>query len=167
MHSRSGFQHAVWLIQVLFDIDVFLVKWTAIHIIMKKTNNPASVTISTATAEAICKLLYSENGGVDMSPIIDDLGGDIKTKLNVGLVMKNLKPEVDETPRMYSRLSPRYRYRFVRYEMLTDRVFYSRDYRCDDGSWSEDNSRPETMSLDEWENRDIWVDPDLEEAKAE
>ena len=102
-----------------------------------------------------------------MSPIIDDLGGDIKTKLNVGLVMKNLKPEVDETPRMYSKTMPKYRYRFVRYEMLTDRVFYAREYRCDDGSWSEDCSRPETMSLNEWENRDIWTDPDLEEAKVE
>lgn len=134
---------------------------------MKKTNNSASVTISTATAEAICGLLYSENGGIDMSPIIDDLGGDIKTKLNVGLVMKRLKPAVDEAPRMYSKTMPRYRYRFVRYEMLTDRVFYVREYRCDDGSWSEDGSRPDSMSLAEWENRDVWVDPDLEEAKEE
>lgn len=124
---------------------------------MKKTNNSASVVISTATAEAICKLLYSEKGGVPMDPIIEDLGGSIQTKLNVGLLMKGLKPEVDETPRVYSKNSPSYRYRFMRYEMLTDRVFYVTEYRNDDGTWPDGSHKhPETMSLQEWENRETW-----------
>ena len=138
---------------------IILVKWTAIHIIMKKTNKPASVTISSATAEAICKFLYSENGGIPMDPIIEDLGGSIQTKLNVGLLMKGLKPEVDESPRMYSHGHPKYRYRFIRYEMLTDRVFYVTEYRNDDGTWPDGSHKyPETMSLQDWENRETWFD---------
>ena len=60
------------------------------------------VEILPQTAEAICKLLYTKDG-VDLSPIINDLGGEdnIVVKLNVGLVMKGYKPEFDMTPRRY------------------------------------------------------------------
>ena len=125
----------------------------------KTTNNSASVVISTATAEAICKLLYSERVGVPMDPIIEDLGGSIQVKLNVGLIMKGLKPEVDKSPRVYGYGDPDYRHRFVRYEMLTDRVFYVAEYRNSDGTWSDcAQEHPETMSLQEWEDKDTWYD---------
>lgn len=132
-----------------------LVKWTAIHIIMKKTNNPASVLISSATAEAICKLLYSENGGVDMSPIVEDLGGTIVHKLNVGLLMKGLKPEVDTRMRVYYRDDSGYRCVFVNYSLLLDRVNYVIQRRCSDGSWNENWSN-NNCSLAEWEDKEIW-----------
>lgn len=126
---------------------------------MKKTTNNSAITISSATAEAICKLLYSERGGVPMDPIIEDLGGSIQVKLNVGLLMKKLRPEVDNSPRMYGYGDPNYRYRFIRYEMLTDRVFYVAEYRNSDGTWSDcDQEHPGTMSLQEWESRDTWFD---------
>ena len=163
-HSRSGFQYADWLIQVLIEIVTILVKWTAIHFIMKKTNNPASVVISSVTAEAICKLLYSENGGVDMSPIVEDLGGTIVHKLNVGLLMKGLKPEVDTRTRMYYRDDSGYRCVFVNYSLLLDRVNYVIQRRCSDGSWNESWSN-NNCSLAEWEDKEIWEEPTPENSE--
>lgn len=60
------------------------------------------VEILPQTAEAICNLLYTKDG-VDLSPIIKDLGGEdnIVVRLNVGLVMKGYKPEFDMSPRRY------------------------------------------------------------------
>lgn len=125
---------------------------------MKKTNNPASVTISSATAEAICNLLYSENGGVDVSPIVEDLGGTIVHKLNVGLLMKGFKPEVDTRMRMYRQKDSGYRCVFVNYSFLLDRVDYNIQYRCSDGTWNE-NWSTGNCSLTEWEEREIWKEP--------
>lgn len=125
---------------------------------MKKTNNPATVTISNATAEAICALLYLENGGVDMSPIIDDLGGTIVHKLNVGLLMKGLKPKVDTRMRMRHHNDSRYRFVFVNYSFLLDKVDYDIQYRRDNGIWDENWSKG-VCSLSEWENMDIWEEP--------
>lgn len=125
---------------------------------MAKTNNPATVTISTATAEAICGLLYSEDKGVDMSPIIDDLGGTIVHKLNVGLLMKGLKPKVDTHMRMRHNSDYRYRLDFVNYSFLLDKVDYDIQYRRDDGTWNEKWSNG-SCSLAEWENMNIWVEP--------
>ena len=124
---------------------------------MKKTNNSASVTISSATAEAICGLLYSENGGIDMSPIIDDLGGTIVHKLNVGLLMKGLKPKVNTNMRMRITDS-RYRLVFVNYSFLLDKVDYDIQHRRDDGTWNE-NWSSGSCSLSEWENMDVWEEP--------
>lgn len=125
---------------------------------MKKTNNPATVVISNATAEAICDLLYSENGGVDMSPIIDDLGGTIVHKLNVGLLMKGLKPEADTRMRMRHHSDSRYRLAFVNYSFLLDKVDYDIQYRRDDGTWNEKWSNG-SCSLSEWDDMDIWEEP--------
>lgn len=130
---------------------------------MKKTNNPATVTISTATAEAICGLLYSENGGVDMSPIIDDLGGTIVHKLNVGLLMKGLKPKVDTRMRAHCK-DPRYRSVFVNYSFLLDRVDYKIQCRKDNGEW-QDNWHNGSCSLSEWEDMDIWEEPTPESSE--
>lgn len=131
---------------------------------MKKTNNPATVTISTATAEAICGLLYSENGGVDMSPIIDDLGGTIVHKLNMGLLMKGLKPKVDTRMRMHCK-DARYRSVFVNYSFLLDRVDYEIQYRKDNGEWR-DNWSNGHCSLLEWEQLEIWEEPTPENSEG-
>lgn len=131
---------------------------------MKKTNNSASVVISTATAEAICELLYSENGGIDMSPIIDDLGGTIVHKLNVGLLMKGLKPKVDTHMRMHHHSDSRYRLAFVNYSFLLDKVDYDIQYRRDDGTWNEKWSNG-NCPLSEWEDMDIWEEPTSENSK--
>ncbi len=132
---------------------------------MKKTNNPATVSIPTATAEAICGLLYSENGGVDMSPIVDDLGGTIVQKLNVGLLMKGLKPEVDTRMRTHHHRDSRYRCVFVNYSFLLDKVGYDIQYRRDDGTWNEKWSSGNCCPLAEWENLDIWEEPTLENSE--
>lgn len=131
---------------------------------MKKTNNPASVTISSATAEAICKLLYSENGGVDMSPIVEDLGGTIVHKLNVGLLMKGFKPKVDTRMKMYRQKDSGYRCVFVNYSFLLDRVDYNIQCRYSDGTWNE-NWSTGYCSLTEWEEREIWEEPTPENSE--
>lgn len=131
---------------------------------MKKTNKPASVTISSATAEAICKLLYSENGGVDMSPIVEDLGGTVVHKLNVGLLMKGLKPKADTRMRMYHRNDSGYRCVFVNYSFLLDRVDYDIHCRRGDGSWNE-NWSTGNCSLADWEEKEIWEEPTPENSE--
>lgn len=131
---------------------------------MAKTNNPATVTISTATAEAICGLLYSEDKGVDMSPIIDDLGGTIVHKLNVGLLMKGLKPKVDTRMRKYHRNDSEYRCVFVSYSFLLDRVDYDIQYRRNDGSWNE-NWSTGNCPLAAWEEKEIWEEPTPESSE--
>ena len=124
----------------------------------KKTNNPATVTISAATAEAICNLLYSESGGVDMSRIIDDLGGGVVNKLNVGLVMKGMKPNVNESPRVHDKYDPTYRKVLVNYSLINNRVDYRIDHLRADGIWYEGYSTGK-CTAEEWESYDIWEDP--------
>lgn len=124
----------------------------------KTTNNPATVMISAATAEAICNLLYSENGGVDMSRIIDDLGGGVVNKLNVGLVMKGMKPKINESPREYDKYDPTYRRVLVNYSLINNKVDYRVDHLRSDGTWYEGYSTGK-CTLEEWESYDIWEDP--------
>ena len=48
-HSRSGFQYADWLIQVLIEIVIILVKWTAILYDMKNMNNNSAMGLDIVT----------------------------------------------------------------------------------------------------------------------
>ena len=48
-HSRSGFQYADWLIQVLIEMIIILVKWTAILYVMKKMNDNSAMGLDIVT----------------------------------------------------------------------------------------------------------------------
>ena len=48
-HSRSGFQYADWLIQVLIEMVIILVKWTAILYAMKNMNNNSAMDLDIVT----------------------------------------------------------------------------------------------------------------------
>lgn len=48
-HSRSGFQYADWLIQVLIEMITILVKWTAILYAMKNMNNNSAMGLDIVT----------------------------------------------------------------------------------------------------------------------
>lgn len=56
---------------------------------MKKVKQEA-VVINPAVADALSNLLFSSEGGVDMTPIIQDLGNSVQDKLTVGLLMKGM-----------------------------------------------------------------------------
>lgn len=47
--SRSGFQYADWLIQVLIEVIIILVKWTAILYIMRRRNNDFAMGLEIVT----------------------------------------------------------------------------------------------------------------------
>lgn len=143
---------------------VILVTWTAILYTMKNNTNNSAIVISPATADAICKLLYSQHGGVPMDAVIEDLGGSTQTKLNLGLILRGLKPEVDQAPRVSERDDQSCK-TFVRYEMLTDRVFYTHDKLTVNGLQTDywrrvTEKAPLTMPLAEWLSLDVWTAPE-------
>lgn len=59
-------------------------------------NNMATmVEIPATTLNALKGLLFNSENGVDLSGIINDLGGDDLTAINVALAFKKLVPEID------------------------------------------------------------------------
>ena len=53
------------------------------------------VEIPAITLNALKGLLFNSENGVDLSGIINDLGGDDLTAINVALAFKKLVPEID------------------------------------------------------------------------
>ena len=80
---------------------------------MKKQNQNYT-TIPTMTLSALKSMLFSTDGSINLINIIEDLGGDDLTAINVALVHKGIKPQVDET----SRWSWEYGNRFARYDLV-------------------------------------------------
>ena len=63
------------------------------------------VQIPEPTLKALKRLLFSKDGGIDLSPIVNDFafpGNEDLTSINVGLVYKGLTPKIDERPRIFS-----------------------------------------------------------------
>ena len=66
-----------------------------------KQNNKGMVEIPTVTLNALKGLLFSDNGNIDLTPLINDLsvGLDEGRKdlmaINVALTIKGLKPEIE------------------------------------------------------------------------
>lgn len=88
---------------------------------MVKSNNP-QITISAAMLNCLKQALFSQTNGVDLSPIVEDLGGDDKTAIAVALAYKGIKPEVDDAPRFDFCGSYYYQYEFVSYSIIRDVV---------------------------------------------
>lgn len=63
-------------------------------------NNMATmVEIPAITLNALKGLLFNSENGVDLSGIINDLGGDDLTAIHVALAFKKQVPEIDRKPR--------------------------------------------------------------------
>lgn len=152
-HSRSGFQYADWLIQVLIVMIIILVKWTAILYAMKNTDHSA-IILSTDVVKAICDHLYKDLPK-EFRNISQDLGGDLETRLRVGLVAKGLMPKIDTSDRILPELGARTRARcvLISYSHLFDRVEYEVQRTLPRGG--ETRAR-KTCSIQEWESWKKW-----------
>lgn len=147
-------QHADWLIQVLFEVDMFLVIWTAILFIMAAIKkNPATIELPYATAVAVRNTFFGPDGK-DYSVIINDLGGDLIAELTVGALVTGKAPQADPRPR---RESDRRKRVFVRYSFLKDEVQYQIE-RYEHGEWIME-SHVRTCSLLEWEEMSLFDEP--------
>lgn len=70
---------------------------------MEETTKKGFVQIPEPTLKALKGLLFSKDGDVDLSPIVNDFafpGNEDLTAINVGLVYKGLTPKIDERPRI-------------------------------------------------------------------
>ena len=89
---------------------------------MVKSNN-TQVTISAAMLNCLKQVLFSQTNGVDLSPIVEDLGGDDKTAIAVALAYKGIKPEIDDAPRFdYYGSNSYVKYECVSYSIIRDCV---------------------------------------------
>lgn len=85
--------------------------------------NNAYTNIPNITLNALKQLLFTQEGGTDLSNIIADLGGDDLTAINVGLVHKGIAPKIDEQSRYEKNYGTRFfRYDFVRCSLIRNKV---------------------------------------------
>lgn len=152
-YSRSGFQYADWLIQVLIEIVIILVKWTAILYDMKNTDHSA-IILSAGMAKAICDHLYKDLPK-EFTNIYRDLGGDLETRLRVGLVATGLMPKIDTSDRILPELGARTHTRcvLISYSHLLDRVEYETQRTLPRGG---ETLARKTCSIQEWESWKKW-----------
>lgn len=121
---------------------------------MVKSNN-TQVTISAAMLNCLKQVLFSQTNGVDLSPIVEDLGGNDKTAIAVALAYKGIKPEIDTAPRFDYTGSCYTRYEFVSYSIIMDAVTVSKtyfSYNKETKQWDPDhyNNNNQVFSLDRW-----------------
>ena len=124
-----------------------------------KSTNRSSYTISAATLNCIKQLLFSQNGeGVDLNPIVQDLGGDDMTAINVALVFKGVKPEIDTNSRYggYSKYWKSYeKYEFVKYSLILDKVeanVTEFTFNPETGTFTDKKLATKFFSLEDWLN---------------
>lgn len=122
---------------------------------MKSTRS--SYTINAATLNCIKQLLFSQNEeGVDLNPIVQDLGGNDMTAINVALVFKGVKPEIDTNSRYggYSKYWKSYeKYEFVKYSLILDEVeanVTELTFNPETGEFTDKELAPKFFSLEDW-----------------
>ena len=124
---------------------------------MKSTRS--SYTINAATLNCIKQLLFSQDEeGVNLNPIVQDLGGDDMTAVNVALVFKGVKPEMDTNPHYggYSTYWKSYeKYEFVKYSLILDKVTVNVTeftLNPETGTFTDKELNTKTFSLEDWLN---------------
>lgn len=108
------------------------------------------VAVPKATLSALKSLLYSPEGGVDLSTIVADLsidkGGEDLAAINVGLAYKGIKPEVDQETRYGWGYYNFEEYIFEHYSLILDQVRYKVVHYAFDGKTNSiDTNKPEEM----------------------
>ena len=124
-------------------------------------NQESMVNISVSTLNALKQLLFSDENGVDLSPIVKDISTGLNanedlTAINVGLAFKGIKPVVDKATRYEAGSTYWKRYtrcEFVEHSLILDMVKYNsidvtRDEKTD--TWTDGESRLECCSLSKW-----------------
>jgi hypothetical protein len=122
---------------------------------MVKSNN-TQVTISAAMLNCFKQVLFSQTNGVDLSPIVEDLGGEDMTAVAVALAYKGIKPEIDTAPRFDTEYMDTYaKYEFKSYSVIKDLVLVNKVHftlNNDTHTWIKDHSRDIEIPLSTWLN---------------
>ncbi len=122
---------------------------------MVKSNN-TQVTISAAMLNCLKQTLFTQTNGVDLTPIVEDLGGEDITAIAVALAYKGIKPEIDTTTRFDTEYRDTYaKYEFKSYSVIKDLVLISKTYctwNSETHTWSNDRSQDMEIQLSRWLN---------------
>lgn len=123
---------------------------------MVKSNN-TQVTISAAMLNCLKQVLFSQTNGVDLSPIVEDLGGADTTAIAVALAYKGIKPEIDTTTRFDIEYRDTYsKQEFNSYSVIKDVVLVTKTYftwNNDTHTWNNARSQDMEISLYNWLNK--------------
>lgn len=122
---------------------------------MAKQNN-GMVEMPAVTLNAIKSLLFTDKGGVDLSNIINDLGGSDLTAINVALVYKGAKPQIDTRSRYEWNYGTKYyRYDFVSFSLILNKVECKKvAYNLlESGDAEETGSYDTVIDLQDWLNK--------------
>lgn len=120
-----------------------------------RRNNPATVTIPAITFKALKGLLFSKTAGVDLNGIVEDLGGDDLTAINVALAYNGMTPEIDKTDRyVYDWQNKYYKYVFKGYSLILDTVRTDRYSYRHDGTLLNTTPTPVDMNYAAWIDKD-------------
>lgn len=118
-----------------------------------KTDTELMVSVPTPTLNALKQMLFSsEEGGTDLSGIVEDLGGNALAAINVALAYKGVKPEIDTACRYDSYGKSITRFDFQRYSLILNRVFVTavRMQWNADGVAEEQSTYETYFTLEEW-----------------
>jgi hypothetical protein len=112
-----------------------------------------TVRISTAMLNCLKQVLYSQTNGVDLSPIVEDLGGDDTMAIAVALAYKGIKPEIDTTTRFDYYCNSYEQYEFVSYSLIKNMVTAKRcvyTFNQNTVQWETKQLNDTCFNLDRW-----------------
>ena len=128
-----------------------------------KESKKGFVEIPQLTLKALKGLLFTENEGIDLSSVINDLTPNEEMKdltaINVALTYKGMKPEIDTSTRFSSDYRNVKCYEFISYSLIlgvvnckvirerlpydNNKLFTKEDFKSDDKSF-------ETIGMETW-----------------
>ncbi len=121
---------------------------------MKETKK-GFVEIPKITLNALKGLLFSDKG-TDLSPIIEDLGGDDLTAINVALVFKRVKPNYDGPKVKFGReFRTIYRYEYVQNSLILGNITVRKTpirLERDNQTFSEEAPVMAALYFEDWES---------------
>jgi hypothetical protein len=123
--------------------------------------NKSMVNISAATLNALKQMLFSNENGVNLTTVINDLSSGLNQNadlvaINVGLSYKGITPEIDKTTR-YDDFSEYWRqfrrFEFISYSLILDMVKVKPieiTRKKDADEWEEKELEPMVFTLEHW-----------------
>lgn len=116
------------------------------------------ISIPRATLNALKQVLFNDEDGVNLSPIINDLALEEDrdlTAINVALVVKGIKPKFDTTPRFarsWSKNSAFTRYNIGHISLILGKVAATAQDCNENGEPTERCPRTEILDVSTWLN---------------
>ena len=119
------------------------------------------VNISATTLNALKQMLFSDENGVNLTTVINDLSSGLNQNtdlvaINVGLSYKGITPEIDKTTR-YDDFSEYwrqfYRFEFISYSLILNMVKVKPieiTRQKDADEWKEKELEPRVFTLEDW-----------------